>query len=240
MRFLCARRPPLFKGSPLLEAAADEVLSGADVSAIGRGGRRVALGSSVHGAPGSARGGRDVQKWPPRAGAGPMGARGRPASCSAPPSPTLASCPALTSALQAGSGGAGVALGLGGGPPPMSSGHAPGASASSLDTLSQGGLALCVWRAVCHLSTTRGPFSEEGVMGGCWWPRRIWLSLPVAPGRVGAAQVTGLRSGHCGSGPTLSRVLRTEAWSGGSALSKKRLISGLQTERPVASGWVTT
>lgn len=123
--------------------------------------------------------------------------------------------------------------------PPMSSGHAPGASASSLDTLSQGGLALCVWRAVCHLSTTRGPFSEEGVMGGCWWPRRIWLSLAVAPGRVGAAQVTGLRSGHRGSGPVLSRVLRTEAWSGGSALSKKRLISGLQTERPVASGWVT-
>lgn len=124
-------------------------------------------------------------------------------------------------------------------PPPMSSGHAPGASASSLDTLSQGGLALCVWRAVCHLSTTRGPFSEEGVMGGCWWPRHIWLSLAVAPGRVGAAQVTGLRSGHRGSGPVFSRVLRTEAWSGGSALSKKRLISGLQTERPVASGWVT-
>lgn len=98
---------------------------------------------------------------------------------------------------------------------------------------------LCVWRAVCHLSTTRGPFSEEGVMGGCWWPRHIWLSLAVAPGRVGAAQVTGLRSGHHGSGPVLSRVLRTEAWSGGSALSKKRLISGLQTERPVASGWVT-
>lgn len=76
-------------------------------------------------------------------------------------------------------------------------------------------------------------------MGGCWWPRHIWLSLAVAPGRVGAAQVTGLRSGHRGSGPVLSRVLRTEAWSRGSALSKKRLISGLQTERPVASGWVT-
>lgn len=118
MRFLCAQRPRFFKGSPLLEAAADEVLSGADVSAIGRGGRRVALGSSVHGAPGIARGGRDIQKWPPRAGAGPTGARGRPASCSAPPSPTQASCPAVTSALQAGSGGAGVALGLGGGPPP--------------------------------------------------------------------------------------------------------------------------
>lgn len=128
MRFLCARRPRFFKGSPLLEAAADEVLSGADVSAIGRGGRRVALGSSVHGAPGSARGGRDVQKWPPRAGAGPTGARGLPASCSAPPSPTLASCPALTSALQAGagSGGAGVALGLGGGPPPCPPGTRPG------------------------------------------------------------------------------------------------------------------